>query len=150
VVSGAATTTGERDAPEHKEIDMSTTDPERKSIATLQEELKQRLREHTQQLVARGGPSFLVGRYSPLYQTSRDRIYGGPSLLPRGRETYYPLAAVLAALPYSSLDTLQEDWNEALGMEGPLPIYLHETDDGHYSAMMSESVVIKHLIALTD
>ena len=73
----------------------------------------------------------------------------GPSL-PRQEETNYPLAAVLAALGDAELHALQEDWNEGLGKQGPLPLYLHLTADGHYTAMMAESVVLDHLVCLTD
>lgn len=68
----------------------------------------------------------------------------------RAEETYYPLAAVLAAIGYESLHTLQEDWNEGLGKRGPLPIYLHYTADEHYTAMLAESVILDHLVWLTD
>lgn len=46
---------------------------------------------------------------------------------PRAGETYYPVAAVLAALSYPDLRTLQDDWSEALSQPGPLPLYLHPT-----------------------
>ena len=55
-----------------------------------------------------------------------------------------------AALACSSLYTLQEDWNEALRQPGPLPVYLHPTAEGHYTAMIAETVVLNQLIRLTD
>ena len=130
---------------------MSNAGPEEKSIETLQEELKQRLREHTQALVVRGGPSLLVGRYMLHYHTAKELAYGeGPSMLPHGNEPYYPLAAVLALFGDGyDLNLLQEDWEEALGMEGPLPLYLHATGDGHYTAMIAETVELNHLMWLS-
>ena len=55
-----------------------------------------------------------------------------------------------AALAYASLHTLQDDWNEALGQPGPLPVYLHPTAEGHYTAMIAETVVLNQLRWLTD
>ena len=114
--------------------------------------LRQRLQACTQALVARGGPPLRVGRYLPLAQTGKDLIDGqGPSLLPHGPEPCYPLASVLTALgDDGGLHTLQEDWTEALGMEGPLPISLHATDDGHSTAMLAERVVVESLLWLSD
>jgi|RhiMethySRZTD1v2_1073278.scaffolds.fasta_scaffold1300178_2 hypothetical protein len=114
----------------------------------IQEALKRKLIEHTQQLVARGGPAAFTtaGRVLPHYEPTEVWSYEAP----HAGETYYPVAAALAALKYPDLRTLQEDWNEALGQQGPLPLYLHPTVDGHYSAMIGETVVLRWLIYLTD
>ena len=109
--------------------------------------LVQKLVEQTRQLVERGGPAalridgWLLLHYEPEARGCK---------LPRTGETYYPLAAVIAALAYPCLNTLQEDWNEALGQPGPLPVYLHPTAEGHYTAMIAETVVLNELIWLTD
>ena len=113
----------------------------------IQRALKQKLVEHTQQLVARGGPA-------AVRTTGSLRLYYEPVEWwryepPRAGETFWPLAAVLTALEYSSLHTLQEDWNEALGHPGPLPMYLYPTAEGHYTAMIGETAVLTHLIVLT-
>src|SRR5262249_20567574 len=96
-------------------------------LHAAEQALIQRLQECTQALVVRGGPSLLVGRYIQHYHTIKELFYGeGPSMLPHGTEPYYPLAAVLALFGDGyDLNLLQEDWEEALGMEGPLPLYLH-------------------------
>jgi hypothetical protein len=95
----------------------------------VQQHLKQQLIERTQQLVARGGPAALTtaGRILLHYAPTEAWSYEPP----RAAETFYPVAAVLVALAYPDLRTLQEDWNEALGQQGPLPLYLHPTVDGH-------------------
>jgi len=117
-------------------------------MSNVKEVIKQKLVEHTQQLVERGGPAALpiVGWLRLHYEPDEAQGYKSP----RTGETYYPLAAVIAALAYSSLHTLQEDWNKALGQPGPLPVYLHPTAEGHYTAMIAETVVLKHLIWLTE
>jgi hypothetical protein len=102
----------------------------------------------TQRLVARGGPDAVraAGRLSLHYEPEGAWWYTPPA----ADEVFFPVAAVLAALPSPSLQTLQDDWNEALWRDGPLPVYLHETVEGHYTAMMAESFILKHLIALID
>jgi hypothetical protein len=114
--------------------------------------LQQQLIEQTQQLMARGGPAAVTtaGRIRLHYEPAESFLYGGYLESRTQGETYYPLAAVLAALSYPDLHILQEDWNEALGQRGPLPLYLCPTADGHYSAMIAESVVLQHLVSLTD
>jgi hypothetical protein len=118
----------------------------------IQEVLKRKLIEHTQQVVARGGPAALTtaGRAILHYEPTESWFYEDLMECCQQGETYYPVAAVLAALAYLDLRTLQQDWNEALGQRGPLPLYLHPTVDGHYAAMMAETVVLKQLILLTD
>jgi hypothetical protein len=91
-----------------------------------------------------------AGRIRLHYEPEESVLYGEYRASRPQQETYYPLSAVLAALSYSSLHTLQEDWNEALGQRGPLPLYLCPTGDGHYSAMIAESVVLTILIRLRD
>src|SRR5262245_57086029 len=119
-------------------------------IEAARKALVQKLREHTQALVARGGPSLLVGRYLLHDHTAKELAYGkGPSMLPHDKEPYYPLAAVLALFGDGyGLNLLQKDWEEALRMEGPLPLYLHATGDGHYTAMLKERVVLDSLVWL--
>jgi hypothetical protein len=114
----------------------------------IQMALKQKLTMHTQQLAAAGGPGAVqyLGRMILHYEPTEAWRYEQP----RAGETYYPLAAVLAVLPYPNLRTLQEDWNEALGQDGPLPLYLHPTPEGHYTAMIGETLLLEHLILLTD
>lgn len=118
----------------------------------VQASLKQKLVEHTQQLVARGGPAALTieGRFLLHYEPDESWRYETSRKRSQAWETYYPLAAVLTALPYPCLYTLQDDWNEALGQRGPLPLYLHPTAEGHYTALIAETVVLEHLIWLTD
>ena len=120
-------------------------------MSNVKEVIKQKLVEHTQQLVERGGPAALpiVGWLRLHYEPDEAQGYKSP----RTGETYYPLAAVLAALgygcdPYPHL--LQEDWNQALGQPGRLPVYLHLTAEGHYTAMIAETVVLNELMWLTD
>jgi hypothetical protein len=114
--------------------------------------LKQHLTEQTQQLVARGGPAAVTtaGRVLLHYEPDESLVYAELMASPPKGETYYPLAAVIAALAYPDLHLLQEDWNEALGQPGPLPVYLHPTAEGHYTAMIAETVVLNQLIWLTD
>jgi hypothetical protein len=121
-------------------------------VEAARQALVQKLREHTQALVARGGPSLLVGRYLLHYHTAKELADGeGRSMLPHDNEPYYPLAAVLALFGDGyDLNLLQEDWEEALRMEGPLPLYLHATSDGHYTVMLKESVVLDYLVWLSD
>jgi len=118
------------------------------TVDDIQEALKRKLIEHTHQLVARGGPAAftIAGRVLLHYEPTASWCYEPP----RAGETFYPVATVLAALKYPDLRTLQEDWNKVLGKRGPLPLYLHPTVDGHYTAMMAEMVVIRQLILLTD
>jgi hypothetical protein len=127
---------------------MSNAGPEEKSIETLQEELKQRLREHTQELVARGGPAAITikGRFRLHYQALDRRWCSDPPEVSFSEyETYYPLKAVLAALGDVDLYNLQDDWNEGLGQHrGPLPIHLRPTADGHYTAMMAQSIILHY------
>ena len=117
-------------------------------MSNIKEVIKQKLVEQTQQLVERGGPAALrsAGRLLLHYEPVEAQCDESP----RAGETYYPLAAVLAALAYPSLHVLQQDWNEALGQLGPLPVYLHPTAEGHYTAMIAETVVLNQLRWLTD
>ncbi len=121
-------------------------------MSDIQEDLKQQLLEQTERVVARGGPAAVraAGRFILHYEPLEAWRYEAARVQPREYETYYPLAAVMAALGYSCLPTLQQDWNEALGQPGPLPLYLHPTAAGHYTAMLAETVVLDHLIWLTD
>jgi hypothetical protein len=118
----------------------------------IQEALRQKLVEETEALIADGGPAALstTGRFILHYDPTESWLYEDILGSCPKAEVYYPLAAVLAALEYPDLYTLQEDWNETLGQQGPLPIYLHPTADGHYSAMMAEGVVLRQLLLLTD
>jgi len=102
--------------------------------------------------VARGGPAALpiAGRCRLHYEPTEAWRYAWSIESPGNSETYYPLAAVLAALAYPDLHTLQQDWNEALGQRGALPLYLHPTAEGHYTARLAETIVLDHLIWLTD
>jgi hypothetical protein len=116
-------------------------------MVDIQAVLHQQLVEQTQELVARGGPDAVTG-------AGRAQLHWEPSGCgwydpPAAGETLWPLAAVLAALSSSSLHLLQEDWNEALGHQGALPVYLHETAEGHYTAMVAESLVLAHLVYLS-
>jgi hypothetical protein len=77
-------------------------------------------------------------------------IPGRPAAVTRHGETYYPLRAVLVALDYRDPATLQEAWDAVFGKQGPLPLYLCPTEDGHYAAMVAETVVLEQLIELTD
>jgi hypothetical protein len=95
---------------------------------TLREELKAGLVEEAEDLVADGGPVAVT----------------------QHGETYYPLRAVLVALDYRDPATLQEAWDAVFGKQGPLPLYLCPTEDGHYAAMVAETVVLEQLIELTD
>jgi hypothetical protein len=117
-------------------------------MSNVKEMIQQKLIEQTQQLVERGGPAVFrsAGRLLLHDEPVEVRCYESP----RAGETYYPLAAVLAALAYSSPHTLQDDWNEALGQPGPLPVSLHPTAEGHYTAMIAETVVLNQLMWLTD
>jgi hypothetical protein len=116
-------------------------------MPNIQAILRQQLIDETARLVARGGPGAMTwaGQVLLPYEPMEDPWYEPPG----EGETFYPLAAVLAALPYRSLRTLQQDWNEALGRPGPLPVYLHETAEGHYTALVPESLVFSWLIYLT-
>jgi hypothetical protein len=118
----------------------------------LQEALKQKLVEEAEVLVAHGGPAALTvtGRVGLYYEPDESWFYEDFLECGQQEETYYPLMAVLATLGYPDPSMLQDDWNEVLGKQGPLPLYLHRTADGHYSAMMTETVVLRHLILLTD
>jgi hypothetical protein len=118
----------------------------------VQEALQQQLIEETQQLVARGGPAALMtaGKFLLHYAPIESWRFEAAMASSPQSETYYPVAAVLAALAYPDLRTLQEDWNETLGQQGPLPLYLHATADGHYTALIAETVVLQHLIWLTE
>src|SRR5262247_2090029 len=95
----------------------------------LQQTLRQRLIEETHALEAKGGPGMLTAGHL-CYQCYDP----GPSIrfaaefddAPR-METYYPAWAVVSALDYSDLRTLQEDWHEALGQRVAFPIYFHLT-----------------------
>ena len=119
-------------------------------MSDIKEALKQHLVEQTRQLEAQGGPGALTLTGRALLESAETWLYAATLQSPRERETYYPLRAVLLALGYLSPTDLQEDWYEALGQPGPLPLYLHLTADGHYSAMIAERVVLDHLIWLTD
>jgi hypothetical protein len=120
-------------------------------MSDVKEVIKQKLVEQMQQLVARGGPDVLTvpGRYRLHYEPVESRIYQDSVVRLRKSETYYPLAAVIAALDID-LYLLQQDWNEALNQRGPLPLYLHPIAAGHYSAYIAETIVLEHLIWLTD
>jgi hypothetical protein len=62
-------------------------------------------------------------------------------------ETYYPVAAVLAALRSPDLQPLQADWHAALGMRAVFPLSWSFTQ-GHDTAFIPESVVLDWLIYL--
>src|SRR6266478_520992 len=97
------------------------------------------------------GPTLLVGRYPyPHPGPGRQDGWVGQSVYPATPETYYPLSTVLAVLGHDSLMTLEEDWHCALGQTGPLPLYLHRTENGHYTALVPETVILDHLIWLSD
>ena len=121
-------------------------------MADIQHLLRQKLLEHTQALVAHGGPGALTtAKRFLLHSEPAEAWLYEEFLAERDQgETWYPVAAVLAALECPDLTTLQQDWNEVLDQRGPLPLYLHPTANGHYSAMMAETVVLRHLILLTD
>jgi len=121
-------------------------------MSDIQEDLKQQLVEQAQQLEARGGPSALTtaARVVLHYEPVESWFYEGMMASRQQGETYYPLTAVLAALEYSDLHTLQEDWNEVLSQKGPLPLYLHPMANGDYSPMIAETVVLEYLIWLTE
>jgi hypothetical protein len=134
-VSGRPAVAGTNNAPEHKEMMMGALQEALKlhttreaQEQTLREELKAGLVEEAEDLVADGGPVAVT----------------------QHGETYYPLRAVLVALDYRDPATLQEAWDAVFGKQGPLPLYLCPTEDGHYAAMVAETVVLEQLIELTD
>src|SRR5262245_6584004 len=117
----------------------------------LAQTLKQRLIEETAALEAAGGTGMITTthlRYM-CYDAGRGRIFADAFPDAPRAETYYPAAAVIAALGYSSLRTLFEDWHEALGQRVALPIYFDRMG-GHYTALIPESVILTRLIGLTD
>ena len=113
----------------------------------------QKLRECTQELVARGGPAAITikGRFRLHYQALDGRGCSDPPEVSFSEyETYYPLKAVLAALGDVDLYVLQDDWNEGLGHLGPLPIHLRPTADGNYCAMMAQSIILHYFAGYAD
>jgi len=114
----------------------------------IQAILRQQLVEETARLVARGGPGAITQAEAvPLHYEPTGWWLWKP---PAAGETFYPLAAVLAALPCPDLRTLLADWTRSSDAEGPLPLYLHETVEGHYTAMLPESFILDWLIYMTD
>ena len=110
--------------------------------------LRQQLIDETARLVARGGPGAIT-------TTERVRLHYEPAerwwWQPLGAgETFYPVAAVVAALGYPGLPALAEDWQRIHDDGGPLPIYLHPTAEGPYTAMVPEGVVLDKLIFFTE
>jgi hypothetical protein len=127
--------------------------PRDETVEAARQALLQRLRECTQELVARGGPAAITikGRFRLHYQALDAWGYSDPQEVSFSEcETYYPLKAVLAALGDIDLYVLQDDWNEWLGHLGPLPIHLRPTADGNYCAMMAESIVLHYLTGYVD
>jgi hypothetical protein len=117
-------------------------------MADIQAILRQQLRDETARLVARGGPGAFTA-------TERVRLHSEPTEQwwwePAGAgEAFYPAAAVVAALGYPDLPALAEDWNRLHAERGPLPLYLHATAEGHYTAMLPEGLVLGWLIYCTD
>jgi hypothetical protein len=131
---------------------MDAFEEARKQRRELQAALKQKLVEWTEKLVAHGGPAAVTvkGRVCVHDEPGEPCCWDGLLGCCQGEETYYPLWAVLDAIGCLGIHTLQEAWNEVLGKEGTLPVYLHCTADGHYTAMMAETVVLRQLIELTD
>jgi hypothetical protein len=108
-------------------------------MSTHVEEAKQALiatvQAQTQQLTMRGGPPCV------------HKVCGGEDV------TWYPVAAVLAALESPSFETLQEDWGITFRHQDRSLLdqcYLFRTTDGHYSAMLSERVIVEQLMWLSD
>jgi hypothetical protein len=89
----------------------------------------------SQQLAARGGPSLWEVRWAMDTQ----------------RLTWYPLAAVLAVLEYEGgWSALEEDWRRVCHRVGHLPWHLSPTEDGHYTALLPERVVVEELLWLSE
>jgi hypothetical protein len=59
------------------------------------------------------------------------------------------LSAVIKALKYPDLDTLQQLWM-AFGHGGALPLSLHRTAGGHYCAMIAETFVLEHICSFRE
>ena len=116
-------------------------------MADIQAILRQQLIDETARLVARGGPGALTPAGPvPLDVAPTAWCLWSP---PQADETFYPLDAVLAALPCPDLRTLQHEWygnNEQL----PLPLYLHKAPDGRVTPMVHESFVLGWLIYMTE
>ena len=113
-------------------------------MPNIQAILRQQLINKTARLVARGGPGAIT-------TTKRVQLHYEPAepwwWRPLGAgETFYPVAAVVAALGYPDLLALAEDWQRIHDDGGPLPLYLHPTAEGHYTAMVPEGVVLDKLI----
>jgi hypothetical protein len=90
---------------------------------------------HTQQRTMRGGPTCI------------HKICEGEEA------TWYPVAAVLAALDYPSWETLQEDWGRRFWSQRrslPAQCYLQRTTDGHYTVLLSEQIIVEYLALLSN
>jgi hypothetical protein len=117
-------------------------------MPNIQAIVRQQLIDETARLVARGGPgAFTATERVPLHYEPAEQWWWQP--LGAG-ETFYPVAAVVAALGYPDLPALAEDWQRIHDDCGPLPIYLHPTAEGPYTAMVPEGVVLDKLIFFTE
>jgi hypothetical protein len=111
-------------------------------MSTRVEEAKQALmatvQAQTQQLTLRGGPPCV------------DTFYEGEGT------TWYPAAAVLAALDYPSWETLLEAWGDSFWFgRRRLSLvaqccYFHRTTDGHYTVLLSEQSIVEYLVLLSN
>ena len=74
------------------QIRMNTM-TQRHDLTQEEQMLLEKLTEHTHQLVARGGPAPLVGKYRLHYNQFDAGLFDrSPSWMPDGVDTYYPLA----------------------------------------------------------
>jgi hypothetical protein len=113
----------------------------------IQALVRQQLIDETARLVARGGPgAFTATERVPLHYEPAEQWWWQP--LGAG-ETFSPVAAVVAAIGYPDLPALVEDGQRVHDDWGPLPLYLHETTQGHHMALVPEAVVLDQLISVT-
>ena len=111
--------------------------------------LRHRLRVEPADLAAAGGPGAVIAEKRPVLCYAPDSaLWFEDAFACRGQsETYYPAAAVLAAVRYPDLRTLHAAWHAALGMGAVFPL-LWSWTEGHDTAFIPESVVLSWLIYL--
>ena len=114
----------------------------------IQAILRHQVINETAHLVTRGGPgAFTATARVQLHYEPTEQWWWHPL---GASETFYPVAAVVAALGYPDLPALAEDWQRVHDDWGPLPLYLHATAEGHYTAMVPEVVVLDQLLYFTE